>query len=67
MGSLVVECLGCGNTRIVRRTVFRRFEAPECPRCGYLGWTPMLELTESERRDLREVPVEQRGGLSSVA
>jgi hypothetical protein len=48
--SLVVECLRCGTSRIARRDVFKHFEAPECPQCGYLGWTPVLELTEGERR-----------------
>ncbi|MGH3050478.1 MAG: hypothetical protein ACRDLK_09990 [Gaiellaceae bacterium] len=60
MDSLAVECLSCGKTRLARRTVFHRFEAPECPHCGYLGWAPMLELTESEREELREHPLEER-------
>ncbi|MGH3007995.1 MAG: hypothetical protein ACRDLM_01110 [Gaiellaceae bacterium] len=50
MTSLVVECLRCGTSRIARRDVFKHFEAPECPHCGYLGWAPVLELTETERR-----------------
>lgn len=50
MTSLVVECLRCGTSRIARRDVFKHFEAPECPQCGYLGWAPVLELTETERR-----------------
>ena len=60
MDSLAVECLRCGSTRFARSSVFRRFDAPECPRCGYLGWAPTLELTETERTGLRELPVEQR-------
>jgi hypothetical protein len=60
MESLVVECLRCGCTRFVRQTVFRRFEAPECPRCGYLGWAPSLQLSEAERGNLRRFPVERR-------
>ena len=54
MTSLVVECLRCGTSRIARRDVFKHFEAPECPHCGYLGWAPVLELTENERRRPRE-------------
>ncbi|HLX32367.1 MAG TPA: hypothetical protein VKR79_06320 [Gaiellaceae bacterium] len=50
MTSLVVECLRCGTSRIARRDVFKHFEAPECPNCGYLGWAPLLELTETERQ-----------------
>jgi hypothetical protein len=50
MTSLVVECLRCGTSRIARRDVFKHFEAPECPHCGYLGWTPVHELTENDRR-----------------
>jgi hypothetical protein len=67
METLVVECLRCGCTRLARRNVFRRFDAPECPRCGYLGWAPMLELSEAERNDLRERPVERRRRLRPVA
>jgi Zn finger protein HypA/HybF involved in hydrogenase expression len=67
MDSLVVECLQCGSTRFARRTVFRRFDCPECPRCGYVGWAPMLELTEGERSELRELPVEQRRLVSTMA
>ena len=53
MTSLVVECLRCGASRIARRDVFKHFEAPECPSCGYLGWAPVPELTESDRRAAR--------------
>jgi Zn ribbon nucleic-acid-binding protein len=54
MESLVVECLRCGTTRVARRDRFKHFETPECPDCGYLGWTPVLELLEAERRAPRE-------------
>lgn len=53
MESLVVECLRCGTSRVARRDVFKHFEAPECPACGYLGWAPVLELAEPERRQPR--------------
>jgi ssDNA-binding Zn-finger/Zn-ribbon topoisomerase 1 len=52
--SLVVECLQCGTTRVARRDRFKHFESPECPECGYLGWAPVLELSETERRAPRE-------------
>jgi hypothetical protein len=66
MDPVVVECLHCGATRRARRTVFRRFEVPECPQCGYLGWAPTLELTEPERAKLRLLPLPRRR-LRSVA
>ena len=66
MESLVVECLRCGTSRIARRDVFKHFDAPECPQCGYLGWAPTLELTDDERRELRAHPVAERR-LPSVA
>jgi len=50
MESLVIECLHCGTSRVARRDRFKHLEAPECPECGYLGWAPLLRLTESERR-----------------
>ena len=50
MESLVIECLHCGTSRVARRDRFKHLEAPECPECGYLGWAPLLKLTESERR-----------------
>jgi len=63
---LVVECLQCGTSRVATRDRFKHFESPECPECGYLGWTPVLEVTETERQAPRErVIVEPR--LSSVA
>ena len=52
--------------RVARRDLFKHFESPECPECGYLGWTPVLEVTEAERRAPRErARVERR--LPSVA
>jgi hypothetical protein len=63
---LVVKCLQCGTSRVARRDRFKHFESPECPGCGYLGWTPVLEVTETDRRAPRErVRLERR--LSSVA
>ena len=60
MDTLAVECLRCGTTRIARRNVFRRFDVPECPHCGYLGWAPSVELTETERKLLRTNPLDLR-------
>jgi hypothetical protein len=63
---LVVECLQCGTTRVAQRDRFKHFESPECPECGYLGWTLVLAVTEKERRAPGErVRVERR--LPSVA
>ena len=41
-------------------TPWRRLEGSECPRCGYLGWAEVDELTESVRKALRDRPVELR-------
>jgi hypothetical protein len=66
MESLVVECLNCNTTRVARRDSFGHFESPECPECGYLGWTPVLEVTEAEPRTQPErLRAERR--LPSVA
>jgi hypothetical protein len=66
MESLVVECLHCHATRVARRDRFNHFESPECPDCGYLGWAPVLEVTEAERSKPRERPLAERR-LPSVA
>jgi hypothetical protein len=63
MESLVVECLRCGATRMARRDVFKRFETPECPNCGYLGWAPVLELTDAEQRASSERPAAKKRHL----
>jgi hypothetical protein len=66
MEPLLVECLQCHTTRVAPRDRFNHFQSPECPECGYLGWTPVLEATEGERRAPRErVRPERR--LPSVA
>jgi hypothetical protein len=64
MDSLAVQCLRCHTSRIVRRSVFNRIEAPECPACGYLGWIPAVEASERDEQDERS-RVELR--LPSVA
>jgi hypothetical protein len=60
MEALAVECLRCGTARLARRDEWLRLDSPECPRCGYLGWAPVLELTEAERGRLRALPLEER-------
>jgi hypothetical protein len=67
MESLVVECLHCGTSRVARLDRFKHFEAPECPQCGYLGWAPVPELTEAERRAPREQRSHEKRPIPSVA
>ena len=50
MESVVVECLRCGTSRVARRDVFKHLDSPECQNCGYLGWVPVLEVREGDRR-----------------
>jgi hypothetical protein len=64
--SVAVECLQCGTTRVARRDQFKHFESPECPECGYLGWAPVLEVTEVERSAAPE-PARAKRRLPSVA
>ena len=53
-------------SRLARRDRFKHFEAPECPECGYLGWAPVLEVTETDRSAPPELAhAEHR--ISSVA
>lgn len=59
MESLVVECLRCGSHREAGASPLRNAN-PECPRCGYVGWAPVSDLTERDRRALRARPVERR-------
>jgi hypothetical protein len=63
----LVECLNCGDTRQAQRNGLRRIHLGDCcHRCGYVGWAPAGDLTESARRALRDRPVERRR-LVSVA
>ena len=59
MESLVVECLRCGSHRQAEPSPLRKVN-PECHRCGYVGWAPVADLTERERRALRARPLERR-------
>jgi hypothetical protein len=58
MESLVVECLRCGSHREAEHAPLRKVNA-ECPRCGYVGWAPVGDLTERDRRALRARPLER--------
>ncbi|HVM58219.1 MAG TPA: hypothetical protein VMT74_12185 [Gaiellaceae bacterium] len=60
MDTLTVECLRCGAIRTARYNVWRHVESAECQRCGYVGWAPSAELTENQRRALRERPLHTR-------
>ena len=55
-----MECLSCGQQRILLRAGGRIATAGECPRCGYLGWARAADVTERLRRLLREVPLAAR-------
>jgi hypothetical protein len=57
---LEVECLSCGDHRVVVPEEGRRLDAGDCPRCGYVGWAPTASLTERTRRLLRELPLFDR-------
>jgi hypothetical protein len=35
-----VVCLRCGCTHSLPRVSWRCLQESECPRCGYVGWTP---------------------------
>jgi hypothetical protein len=61
-----VECLNCGQTRRLDAGPSRPLADDGCSRCGYLGWGEAASLTETLRRLLREIPLEQRR-TSSVA
>ena len=50
----LIECLRCGE----RRNDLKN--APDCGRCGYVGWARVADLDERMRRILRERPPEQR-------
>lgn len=57
----LVECLNCGETRQAQRDGMHRIHLGDCcPRCGYVGWAPTDELTETTRRALRDRPLVRR-------
>jgi hypothetical protein len=60
MASLRIECLHCGEVRVIHPLSNHRFDGGECPRCGYVGWASSAEVSETTRRLLRERPLERR-------
>ncbi|HUF01537.1 MAG TPA: hypothetical protein VMN35_03850 [Gaiellaceae bacterium] len=60
METLEVECLQCGEHHRLVVPRIGSIQHGECPRCGYVGWAGVAELTERSRRDLRGRPVELR-------
>lgn len=58
--AILVECLRCGLPRFVRGDTLHVEGAGHCHRCDYVGWAASDELTEDDRRALRDVPVEAR-------
>ena len=54
-----IECLGCGARRSVEVDA-GHLEPGECPRCAYVGWARVEDLTEIARRMMRERPLERR-------
>jgi Zn-finger nucleic acid-binding protein len=55
-----VECLGCGEERMLERNARRQVDGDECPRCKYVGWAPSESLDETLRRLVRLRPLERR-------
>jgi len=45
--SHTVECLRCGAPHLLVRAAGGRLDHGECPRCGYLGWTPARIVHEA--------------------
>jgi hypothetical protein len=60
MSVVVIECLRCGRLRDVVSSFGHVADAGVCPRCSYVGWAFSDDLTEDERRELRDLPVEER-------
>jgi hypothetical protein len=60
MSVVVIECLRCGRLRDVVSSSDHVDDAGVCPRCAYVGWACSDDLTEDERRELRDLPVEER-------
>jgi uncharacterized Zn finger protein len=60
MASLRIECLGCGDVRVLHPVSHHRLDGGECPRCGYVGWAASSTVDERLRRVLRERPLVAR-------
>jgi hypothetical protein len=48
-----VECLKCGAEHSLTRVPGGHLQQGECPRCGYLGWAPVADMTEALRAVVR--------------
>jgi hypothetical protein len=46
---------------MIERERSERLDPGECPRCGYVGWALVADLSDPVRRTLRERPPERRG------
>jgi hypothetical protein len=60
MASLRIECLRCGDVRVVHPAARHRLAEGECERCRYVGWAASEELSEVARGRLRARPLERR-------
>jgi ribosomal protein S27AE len=60
MASLRVECLRCGDARVLHPVSHHRLDGGECGRCSYVGWAASYELDETLRHRLRKRPLERR-------
>ena len=60
MTNVSIECLRCGRVRESDGSLQHAMDVGPCPRCGYVGWALSGDLTENDRRDLRDLPVELR-------
>jgi hypothetical protein len=58
-----VECLRWGDFRTVERERTERLDPGQCPRCSYVGWALVADISESVRRTLRERSLEWRSRL----
>ena len=63
----LVECLNCGQERMLTLPQGKVVASGDCPRCGYLGWARAGELSEDARRLLREHPLAERSGQLQAA
>ena len=50
MASLRIECLRCGDVRVLHPDSHHRLDGGECMRCSYVGWAASYELDETARR-----------------
>jgi hypothetical protein len=60
MASLRIECLRCGDVRVLHPVSHHRLDGGECTRCAYVGWAASYELDERARHRLRKRPLERR-------